>query len=1057
MSSANTSQSATQAPRTLSTGVVEMTRPMKYTSDTRQLEYLTLKQFRKSFTRAEYDSAIKQLNRRQKISNTAQEKARQRERLLIQQEREQARIAKEQEKQRKTLAKVVKFKVNTEVTYKKYGITAYEFGPFLPSLNGEDDINAIRSIVQTAIKEFRKTHPTGGEFQTTLVSDPVVGGKGVFFMKKNFDAFKSENIETFIAKVTDWASVYSNSTEKAGGNEEEADSYAFYITKLILKAIRPLAGGCRNRQKNMKINGAEVIDHQSRGKNNCFFTCCAEEFGYKYSEISRFSEKFFNGIRAKYGIPDDALISMDKAHEIYQKEFKKTLCVLNERSICVYGALDADKKLMLVNDHYMEYIGSIEVVKTCEKCYTDYVDKHDPRACAMRQTYRAKVMGKQDTRFVKMKSHKADSNTYQQVLHYDIETHTKNKHKRHTPYIVGYCYYDVAGVLQYNTITGNTCMEEFYTFLGSDAVSHIKYINAYKGSIFDNYYLVGVAWKDQNVTVNESLLMNNGRILKGEIQGKTLIDLGNHLTGTLRANLQSVGCAIQKGDIDHNTTNAWDKMPEELKADVKLYLEKDVLGLCELYNKINEDMYTDEQVNICDFLTTSHSAYTLWAENYLDQPVYIPTPKDDEFIRQSVYGGRCYKNKNRFISKQYEAVKNGTLTDVEEVDDYMVYLDVVSLYPTSMLREYPVGSPVDTSEYQPGKLGIYKIHYKPNKSLLTPVLPRRVNNALKWDLEDGTGVYTSVDIENAKRFGYEIEVEYGKYWEEKAPIFQAYINKFYQKKQNSVKDTAPYTTAKLYLNGLYGKMIQRPIYTKTFYPKDHSELLEIMCSHIITEMEPVGDRLVVIATPREEKDVERCVSKPTQNGAFILSYSREIMMTHIHNTNPDNKMDDLFSYTDTDSLMTHVNSMKNIQTGKNLGDLDNDLGTGKKVVRAIWISPKLYMLEYCYYDEKQGKIVMKAKYRGKGLNANKLSNEVYETMDAGKSVVNVADYQMKRVNVKRNTKEQHKDIFSVYHINAEDQNEQGQLKLQKVVNTVAWSGRKFIDDNHSLPWGHKDL
>lgn len=1048
-----------------------MSRPMKYSGD-RALQYFTLKEFRRQFTKAEYQAEIRQLNRRQKISNTAQEKARQREILQRQQEREQARIAKEQAKQRKTLDKLTKFTVGDDVIYRKYGIIEYKFTNFASlggMLGAVEDIEVIRAIIQTAIREVRKTFPTGGEFLVQFVCKPEeatyngkekIHKKGSKFQikhKKNWDSNRitdTASLDALIQRILVWGETYSKRNDEGKAETSGLElGYNFIINEINIRFIRPLAGGCRNRHKNMKIEGAEVIDHQSRGKNNCFFTCCTEEFGYKYSEISRFSEKFFNGIRTKYGIPEDALISTDKAGEIFQKEFNKSLCILNERSMAVYGALDAPKKLMLVNSHYMEYIGSIEAVKTCDKCFTDYVDKHDPRACAMRQTYRAKVMGKQDTRFVKMKSHKATANTYQQVLHYDIETHTKNKQNRHTPYIVGYCYYDTAGALQYNTITGDTCMEEFYEFLGSDTVKHIKYINAYKGSIFDHYYLIGVAWKDKDLTLNETLLMNNGRILKSEVQGKSLIDLGNHLTGTLRANLQSAGCAIQKGDIDHNTTNAWNKMPEELKADVKLYLEKDVLGLCELYNKINEDMYSDEQVNICDFLTTSHSAYTLWAENYLDQPVYIPTPKDDDFIRQSVYGGRCYKNKNRFISAQYEAVKNGTLNDVEEVNDYMVYLDVVSLYPTSMLREYPVGAPEDTTEYKEGKLGIYKINYIPNKKLLTPVLPRRVNNALKWDLEDGTGVYTSIDIENAKRFGYEIEVEYGMYWEEKAPIFQDYINKFYQKKQNSVKDTAPYTTAKLYLNGLYGKMIQRPIYTKTFYPKDHSELLEVMCSHIITEMEPVGDRLVVIASPREEADIQRCVSKPTQNGAFILSYSREIMMNHIHNTNPENKMEHLFSYTDTDSLMTHINSMQNIKTGKNLGDLDNDLGTGKKIVRAMWISPKLYMLEYCYKDET-GKVVMKAKYRGKGLNANKLTNAVYETMDAGKPIVNVADYQMKRLNVKRNTKEAEKEIFSVYHINAEDKDDTGKLKLQKVVNTVAWKGRQFIDENNSVPWGY---
>lgn len=74
MSATTASQSAPRPPRTLSTGVVEMIRPLKYT-DGRAIEYFTLKQFRKQFTKAEYQTEIRKLNRRQKISNTAQEKA----------------------------------------------------------------------------------------------------------------------------------------------------------------------------------------------------------------------------------------------------------------------------------------------------------------------------------------------------------------------------------------------------------------------------------------------------------------------------------------------------------------------------------------------------------------------------------------------------------------------------------------------------------------------------------------------------------------------------------------------------------------------------------------------------------------------------------------------------------------------------------------------------------------------------------------------------------------------------------------------------------------------
>jgi hypothetical protein len=1050
-----------------------MEKPMRYTGK-RIEDYETLKIFRRQFTKPEYLREIQALNRREVSSRNAIARA--------EAKREQKRIAKEQarllavaqrkaEKAKEKAERSEKYKKVNERFYTKYGITAYEFGAWGERLkngryaglstNEDSTIALVRRCVKKVLDDFRKKHPTDGQLQVQFVGVKQSGGVE-FEQKKNFDAFPATEagLTDFMTNVLRFDSVNTQSQQKHEDYEQLEDAYVFSIVYMVVKAIRPLAGGCRNRQKVIQVEGVKVIDHQSRGKNNCFFTCCAEEFGAKYTELTRLSEKFCNTIRTKYGVKDDALITTAKAEEIYKGEFSKDISIINERLTVIQGILNADKKLMLINEHYLEYIGEAVKPQTCPLCDVEYVNKHDERACAMRQTYYKKMIKKgkragEVVRFVKMKAEKDEGNTYYNVLHYDIETHTQVKGKRHTPYIVGFCWY-AGDDLEYRTITGDNCMKEFYDLLSTKEFEHITHINAFKGSIFDHYYLLGNLWNDENADTNTSLLMNNGRILKAEVQGKILIDLGNHLTGTLRQNLESAGCAIQKGDIDHNTTNAWGAMPEELRGDVLLYLEKDVKGLCELYNKINEDMYESEGINISDYLTTSHCAYSLWATKYLKSPVYIPTPEEDTFIRQAVYGGRCYKNKNSFKSSQYDDIMNGTIADIDSVEDFMVYLDVVSLYPTSMLEQFPIGEPEKTTKYMDGKMGIYKISYIPNKTLLTPVLPRRVENSLKWDLMDGEGVYTSVDIENAKRHGYTIEVHHGMYWENTAPIFEEYIQKFYQKKQNSVKDTAPYTTAKLYLNGLYGKMIQRPIFTKTFYPKNHMELMEVVYGHIITEMEQVGDRLVVIGTPREDADIKMCVSKPTFCGAFILSYSRQIMMNHINNTNPDNTMNKLFHYTDTDSLMTHISSMENITTGKKLGDLDNDLGTGKKIIRGIWVAPKLYMIEYAYNDN--GKIVIKHKMRGKGLNAKQLTIEKFEQMNAGQAITNTAEYQMKRINVKRNNSEMNKEIFSVYHIHNTDMkaNKDGELipVLQKDVNTKAWSGRNFIDENNSVPHGY---
>ncbi len=86
-------------------------------------------------------------------------------------------------------------------------------------------------------------------------------------------------------------------------------------------------------------------------------------------------------------------------------------------------------------------------------------------------------------------------------------------------------------------------------------------------------------------------------------------------------------------------------------------------------------------------------------------------------------------------------------------------------------------------------MGIYRIEYISNKTLLTPILPRKENGGLKWDLIDGAGWYSSVDTENARKNGYIVSVFEGYYWEKNAKIFKSYVEVFYEMKKKSVKGT----------------------------------------------------------------------------------------------------------------------------------------------------------------------------------------------------------------------------------------------------------------------------
>ncbi len=75
--------------------------------------------------------------------------------------------------------------------------------------------------------------------------------------------------------------------------------------------------------------------------------------------------------------------------------------------------------------------------------------------------------------------------------------------------------------------------------------------------------------------------------------------------------------------------------------------------------------------------------YAVWVDfRYKEEKstIYLQTPEQEKFFRESIYGGRTYKYKHKFVSSQREANINGEL-DFEDVDDYLIDADVNSLYP----------------------------------------------------------------------------------------------------------------------------------------------------------------------------------------------------------------------------------------------------------------------------------------------------------------------------------------------------------------------------------------
>ena len=65
----------------------------------------------------------------------------------------------------------------------------------------------------------------------------------------------------------------------------------------------------------------------------------------------------------------------------------------------------------------------------------------------------------------------------------------------------------------------------------------------------------------------------------------------------------------------------------------------------------------------------------------------------------------------------------------------------------------------------------------------------------------------SVEIENAIKFGYKIQVLRGYYFTEKASLFKAYITQLYELRLSYDKSHPMNLVAKLLMNSLYGSRL----------------------------------------------------------------------------------------------------------------------------------------------------------------------------------------------------------------------------------------------------------
>lgn len=955
--------------------------------------------------------------------------------------------------------------------------------------------------------------------------------------------------------------------------------YNFDIDQVTITVIPQIGGGCCSgkREKIITFNNMKLVSYPIKN-NNCFFACVKKQIGEK-----KLGKRVCNLLRDKLSLEHNKPITPSKAIDLFKiirskKHYQLQIIDTNEGR--EYKTEDEPKTvenntnnkiiLLLIDDHYslMRSRTNLKVIyPKCSICNDEHDIKKKCKESSI-TTYNRKKEYVKYKRYLKGK----DPDSFEClnndcVIHYDLESHHKNKINEHIPYINGFVFpSDNSGCSKFEYFTGRDCVEKFirkvleyadkqYTIVEKNCFGKIRkckmkkkiYVNAYNGANFDHYFSMKEILKiirKEKIEIKK-FVMNGGSIFRIGIKNIEFIDLCKHTQGSLKDNLESLGCNYKKGDFDHEKGNDWDKMGiinkgengeklSELQKSCIDYLKIDVMGLKELYEKMNEALHKEHGVNIHTYYSTSHTTFDLWKKTLMEGDkiktfIKLPSCREENIFRPAVFGGRCYPSKKQFESVQLEKYFKGEI-EFEQVEDYLMDLDVVSLYPSVMkLFKYPVGktfemtindlryfnkhleSKTTLSGNQKGKcqfMGIYYIKYIPNKYLAHAILPNREPTGLKWTLKSGEGYYTSVDIENAIKYGYDVKMiapksgPLGFYWKKGEYIFEEYIDKLFDKKKNAERGSPERALAKLMMNGLYGKMIQRPIPINKVWCKSLTDFWKFYKNNSVQDIEIIDEQMYVTGLPRDEIELERSNTKPTHLGAFILSYTRKLMIKYYNESNPYFDISSLiknssskneiqqyrqlqkendFYYTDTDAIQVHSKNIDllgtkktGIKLSKELGGIDDDLqeyGNSTKIVRGLWIAPKLYMLGFITNDshnplsEKDKELIKKGKcdirivtrfsgnqkqqrkiyylYRGKGVPTNKLNVELFKRMNDKKSISMKRDFAMKKngVNLNQPQKEKGINTFSITHLSSDD--------TERVLNKKPWSGRKWEGNNSS--------
>jgi hypothetical protein len=580
------------------------------------------------------------------------------------------------------------------------------------------------------------------------------------------------------------------------------------------------------------------------------------------------------------------------------------------------------------------------------------------------------------------------------------------------------------------------------------------------------------AYPDQLININD-MYKHKKQHITSIYKPNKVFDLYLFVMDSLENACKAFQTEFQKSSFEHSKMKTWEDV-ETFRYEVEPYLKLDVLSLRDLFIKFNKLMYKVEQCNITKYVTLSNMAYELWSSpKYLDvlrqNDTYLEvfdSMDKFKFVQGATFGGRTYPMKRESRSKIYSDVVAGKINyeQLKTSLDFLFNADVSSLYPASMkLYKYPVGasrwSEDGEDEYKSGKMGFYYIEFKCPKDIRFAYLPRKTKNGgISWNLYDGSGVYSSVDIEGAVSCGYEVKFM-GRclVWDTCVEgLFSEYIDSWYKMKEEADrnKDKTTKAIAKLFLNGLYGKMLQRPILTTTKICNNIGDVYDFLLEYDIKDWELLEEKIILKGDTKQGQQAEK-IRKPSYLGAFILSWSRRHMLKFVHAIDPSLKSC-MFTYTDTDSLHITGEAYSTLlsqgliktKAESQLGFLCSDIDDEGLIISEKCIAPKTYIYEWI---NNKGEIFAgdRSKMKCKGIPKKCLRTELYTNDNLEEEKRELKYFSMKRIHTSLTNKQRAEGHTHFTIMNQ---------TMTRTFGKTQWCGMEFNKVNNEFyPMGYDSI